>query len=65
MLKLFEVSGFKNFLSPIRIDFSDVKNYQFNENCICNNLLQKLIVYGKTLLANPTLGLPYLTSSPT
>ena len=57
MLKLFEVSGFKNFLSPIRIDFSDVKNYQFNENCICNNLLQKLIVYGKNASGKSNLGL--------
>ena len=57
MLKLFEVSGFKNFLSPIRIDFSDVKNYQFNANCICNNLLQKLIVYGKNASGKSNLGL--------
>ena len=39
------------------MDFSDVKNYQFNENCICNNLLQKLIVYGKNASGKSNLGL--------
>lgn len=57
MLKLFEVFGFKNFLEPIRIDFSDVKNYHFNDSCVRNGLLHKIIVYGKNASGKSNLGL--------
>ena len=57
MLKLFEVKGFKNFKERITIDFSDVRDYKFNQECISNNLLGKMIVYGKNSIGKSNLGL--------
>lgn len=57
MLKLFEVTGFKNFKDTIRFDFSDVRDYKFNQECITNNLLGKAIVYGKNSVGKTNLGL--------
>lgn len=55
MIKEFEVKGFKNFKENIRIDFSDTREYHFNEECISNNLLNKTIVYmAKMGLENQT-----------
>lgn len=57
MLKLFEVTGFKNFGDIIRLDFSDVRDYKFNESCIINGLLGKIIVYGKNAVGKTNIGL--------
>ena len=57
MLQLFEVTGFKNFEKKMRLDFSDVRDYKFNDNCIENNLLSKIIVYGKNASGKSNLGL--------
>lgn len=57
MLKRFEVSGFKNFKQPIVLDFSDVRDYKFNEACIQNRLLNKIIIYGKNGVGKSNLGL--------
>lgn len=57
MLKLFEVSGFKNFKNSIRIDFSDVRDYKFNTNCIYNGFIKEIIVYGKNSIGKSNLGL--------
>lgn len=57
MLKLFEVTGFKNFENTIRLDFSDVRDYKFNNYCVIDGLLSKLIVYGKNSSGKTNLGL--------
>lgn len=57
MLKLFEVSGFKNFKDTITLDFSDIRDYKFNTQCISNNLIGKVIVYGKNSIGKSNLGL--------
>ena len=57
MLKLFKVSGFKNFHDALTIDFSDVHDYKFNSECISNGLLSKMIVYGKNSVGKTNLGL--------
>lgn len=57
MLKLFEVSGFKNFKDKMTINFSDVRDYKFNNECISNGLLSKVIVYGKNSVGKTNLGL--------
>lgn len=56
MLKLFEVTGFKNFKDTFKIDFSDVRDYKFNENCIENDLLSKIIIYGKNSVGKTNFG---------
>ncbi len=57
MIKLFEVEGFKNFKDKITFDFSDVRDYKFNTECISNGLLGKTIVYGKNSVGKTNLGL--------
>ncbi len=57
MLKLFEVSGFKNFNDKVRLDFADVRDYKFNSECITNNLLGKIIIYGKNSIGKSNFGL--------
>ena len=57
MLKLFEVTGFKNFNQTIRLDFTDTRDYHFNTSCISNGLLSKMIVYGKNAIGKSNLGL--------
>lgn len=57
MLKKFEVQGFKNFDYPLVIDFSDVKQYAFNTNCIRDDLLKTIIIYGKNAVGKSNFGL--------
>lgn len=57
MLKLFEVSGFKNFTNTVRLDFSNVREYQFNTHCITNGLIGKAIIYGKNAIGKSNFGL--------
>lgn len=59
MLKLFEVTGFKNFENTIRLDFSDVRDYKFNDYCVTSGLLSKIIVYGKNSVGKSNLGLAF------
>ena len=57
MLKLFEVSGFKNFKDTLTLDLSDVRDYKFNTACITDNLIGKMIVYGRNAIGKSNLGL--------
>ena len=57
MLKLFEVQGFKNFKEKITIDFSDVRDYKFSRQCLTENLISKMIIYGKNASGKSNLGL--------
>lgn len=57
MLKLFEVTGFKNFKETVRLDFTDIRDYKFNLDCVNNGLLGKVIVYGRNSVGKTNLGL--------
>lgn len=57
MLKLFEVSNFKNFNKKFSLDFADVKDYKFNTDCIANGLLNTIIIYGKNAVGKSNFGL--------
>ena len=57
MLKRFEVTGFKNFAHTFSLDFSDVRDYRFNEHHIENSLLKTGIIYGKNSMGKSNLGL--------
>ena len=57
MLKLFEVTGFKNFKETVRMDFSDVRDYKFNSHCVTDNLISKAIIYGKNAVGKSNFGL--------
>lgn len=47
MLKKFTVENYKNFLEPVTIDFCNVGGYQFNTNCLCDDYIGKMLVYGR------------------
>ena len=47
MLKRFEVENYRNFKNRLVLDFSDVAGYKFNEDCITEGCLGKLIIYGR------------------
>ncbi|MGL5278037.1 MAG: AAA family ATPase [Cetobacterium sp.] len=58
MLKSFKVKNFKNFKDEIEIDFSNVNlEYNFNENIIKNNIVNKAAIYGKNATGKSNLGL--------
>ncbi|NYB74535.1 AAA family ATPase [Sedimentibacter hydroxybenzoicus DSM 7310] len=57
MIKIFEVSGFKNFKDKIILNFSDVRDYKFNSDCITNGLISKAIIYGKNSTGKSNFGL--------
>lgn len=57
MLKKFMVKGFKNFKNTILLDFSDVRDYSFNKDCIKDGLLNKIIIYGKNGVGKSNIGL--------
>ena len=47
MLKRFTVENYKNFQDPVTLDFSKVGKYKFNENCLSEGYLGKMMIYGK------------------
>ena len=57
MLKCFSVKGFKNFSEKIILDFSNVRDYRFNSQCLTNGIVSKSIVYGKNSVGKTNLGL--------
>ena len=46
MLKKFVLSNFKNFRDEIKIDFEDIAGYQFSTDCISDNIITKMLIYG-------------------
>lgn len=57
MLKRFSVKGFKNFSEKIELDFSKIRDYKFNLQCLTNGLVSKAIIYGKNSAGKTNLGL--------
>lgn len=56
MLQKFKVHNFKNFKNDLEIDFSDVNGYKFSQDCITNDLIGKMIIYGKNGSGKTNLG---------
>lgn len=56
MLKKFEVSYFKNFKDNITIDFANIGGYQFSTDCIKDNLISKMLIYGRNGTGKSNLG---------
>ena len=57
MLKKFAVTNYKNFKDRLEMDFGAVRNYAFNENCVRDGLLNKVILLGKNGTGKSNLGL--------
>ncbi|MDX8044766.1 ATP-binding protein [Gracilibacillus sp. S3-1-1] len=56
MLKKFTVSNYRIFEEPITIDFSNVRDYTFNPECIKDDLVNKGMIYGKNAVGKTNLG---------
>lgn len=55
MLKKFTVQGYRNFSCPLSIDFSNVRDYRFNENALQDNLVKCGVMYGKNAVGKTNL----------
>lgn len=56
MLVKFCVKNYKNFKEKIVIDFNVKRDYQFNKNCIKNDLLNKIIIFGHNGVGKSNIG---------
>lgn len=56
MLKRFEVKNYRTFKNKIEIDFSNVGGYRFNQDCINDNTITKMLIYGKNATGKTNLG---------
>lgn len=56
MLRKFTVKNFKNFRETLCLDFTKVRDYHYNEYCVKNNLINKVIIYGKNAVGKSNLG---------
>lgn len=57
MIKEFSVEGFKNFRDKFTINFSDVRDYRFNSECVVDGLLNTVVIYGKNAVGKTNFGL--------
>lgn len=56
MLKKFEIRNYKNFKDTLTIDFDDIGGYQFNTNCLFDNMISKMLLYGRNATGKTNLG---------
>lgn len=56
MLKRFDVTNYKNFEKQITVDFSKIGGYQFNQECITNSNIGKMLIYGRNATGKTNLG---------
>ncbi len=56
MLIRFSVENYKSFKDAITLDFSETRDYKFNQYCIRNGLLNKIIIYGPNSCGKTNLG---------
>ena len=55
MLKRFEVENYRGFSEKLVFDLT-ARDYEFNQNLICNGLVSKAIIYGKNGIGKSTFG---------
>lgn len=56
MLKCFEVTNYRNFKDKIIVDFGKVGGYHFNPECITDNTISKMLIYGRNATGKTNLG---------
>lgn len=56
MLRKFTVENYRVFDSAVTIDFSKVRDYRFNEECVRNHTIHKAMMYGKNAVGKTSLG---------
>ena len=55
MLTYFSVKNFRQFKEELVFDFSKVRDYCFNTNCVKNGFVNKAIIYGKNAVGKTSL----------
>lgn len=56
MLKKFSVKNYKNFQNEVVIDFQNIAGYQFNTDCLADNTISKMLIYGRNAVGKTNLG---------
>ena len=56
MLRKFELKNYKNFKDSIVMDFGKVGGYQFSTDCITDNTISKMLIYGRNSTGKTNLG---------
>lgn len=57
MLKKIEITNFKNFKDKFIFDLSDTNNFEFNQDCIQNGIVNTGLIYGHNGCGKSNLGL--------
>jgi len=57
MLTKFEVSNFKGFNENLVFDLLNIKNYEFNKECVQDGVVKKALLYGQNGVGKSNLGL--------
>lgn len=57
MLRKFKVSNFKSFKNELNLDLFETNGYEFNKNCIRNNIVNCALIYGYNGCGKSNLGL--------
>lgn len=55
-LKKFTLKNYKNFKDEIEIDFGSVAGYQFSTDCIAEDIIAKMLIYGRNATGKTNLG---------
>lgn len=56
LLTYFSVENFKNFSNKFCMNFSDVKDYDFNTSCLKDDIIKDAIIYGKNAVGKTNFG---------
>ncbi len=56
MIKKFELRNYKNFKDNIVVNFGKVGSYEFGTDCITDNLISKMLIYGRNATGKTNLG---------
>lgn len=56
MLKKFVLRNYKNFRDEIELDFANTAGYQFSTDCVTDNVIAKMLIYGRNATGKTNLG---------
>ena len=60
MLKKFVLKNYKNFKDEIEVDLQDVAGYQFSNDCISDDVISKMLIYGRNATGKTNLGRAFM-----